>query len=486
MQEEELNEIDRSVVLESPPKGLAKLIARLKPNIYTIRGQIIQAHNGTFKRLLWATTGKEQANLVIREISDLNSRLHQLLDSLEQERRAQVDGVLLRDILSRSSTASDVEQIQEILAPSTSLDSQAIQAAATLKQIRLVIGVDKRDDEINTPPSMKTRQTMPSITKLKHKKLAPYVLGVPIRYKGIEFARYNRKPVLVEWKSAEGAMWEKLYDQVRFLAVMLASPAVKDLQSLLCIGFLPWEERELYALVYNIPEAMPQDEPDHWRLKSLHDLILEQPQLSLGRRFEIARKMAEVMLQLHTAGWLHKSFRSENIVFLASKDSSPDDFLQGQPYLIGYEYARPDSSEAAMFTQLPDTELAADLYRHPQARGAARERYQKRFDMYALGCVLIEIALWQRLLDVKTTYINPSLPQAIKEAVVSNKDIDLPSFLDLSSQTDLVKGLTHCSGETLVEAVCLSFSMEKVVASEGDVSLDNQQALIKKLHQCKC
>ena len=33
-------------------------------------------------------------------------RLHQLLDTVEQDRRTQVDAILLRDILSRSSTAT--------------------------------------------------------------------------------------------------------------------------------------------------------------------------------------------------------------------------------------------------------------------------------------------------------------------------------------------------------------------------------------------
>ncbi len=43
--------------------------------------------------------------------------------------------------------------------------------------------------------------------KLKYKKLAPYTLDKPLAYKGMELARYNKKPVLVEWKLAEGPIW---------------------------------------------------------------------------------------------------------------------------------------------------------------------------------------------------------------------------------------------------------------------------------------
>ena len=41
-------------------------------------------------------------------------------------------------------------------------------------------------------------------------------------------------------------------------------------------------------------------------------------------------------------------------------------FLASEPYVIGYEYARSDTEEAVVaFTQLPDTEIEADLYRNP-------------------------------------------------------------------------------------------------------------------------
>jgi hypothetical protein len=91
---------------------------------------------------------------------------------------------------------------------------------------------------------------MPSIIKYKHKRLGPYSAGVPLQYEGIEFVRYNHEAVLIEWKTAEGPTWKNLYDQVRCLATLLASPAGNASQALLYLGFLPCEERELYGLVY--------------------------------------------------------------------------------------------------------------------------------------------------------------------------------------------------------------------------------------------
>ncbi|KAF2257628.1 hypothetical protein CC78DRAFT_538390 [Lojkania enalia] len=484
--EEAIEESERLSVAKPPQKGVGKLIARLRPEIYATTGRVIQANNNTMKRLRWATMGIGQANRIIRDISDLNQKLHQLLDSIDQERRDYVDALLLRDIISRSSSAIDVEQIKEILEPSPSPTNKSIQAAASLKQIRLVIGVDKRDDEVGTAPTEKTKGSMPLIRKLKYKKLLPYMTETPMRESGIEFARYDCKPVLVEWKVAEGPMWQQLFNQVRNLAVLLTSEVGKTFRSLPCIGYLPWEEKERYALVYDIPDASTEDSKAHWRMKSLYDLLSEQPILSLSRRYQIATGMAEVILQLHTAGWLHKSFRSDNIIFLSPTGSTTADFLNRSPYLVGYGYARPDTPDAAIFTQLPDTVLRTDLYRHPQARGIPRQRYQKRFDMYAFGCLLVELALWKRLTDIQSTYRSIDINKVIADAAASNAEIELPSLLELPSREQYVDELKHYAGEAFVEAIKLSLLMETKVEEGQDASLDTQQAVLEKLRQCKC
>ncbi len=140
--QEDVAKFDDAV--KSRTTGLEKYISSLKPEIYSFKGQIIQANNSMLKRLKWAAMGKDQANVIINDISELGSSLHQLLDSLDRERRARVDDILLRDILSRSSTASEVEQIQQLLVTNPSMSNESVQAAATLKQIRLIIGTDAR------------------------------------------------------------------------------------------------------------------------------------------------------------------------------------------------------------------------------------------------------------------------------------------------------------------------------------------------------
>lgn len=483
VEEEDLRNIEGGSNWQTKPVGIGRWIASLKPDTFTLKGHIIKKNNRVFKRLRWAAMGREQADAIINDIADLVTKLYRLLDSVDRERQVRTDEILLRDILSRSSTASEVEQIQQILASSPSSNNNTLQAAATLKQIRLIIGADTRDDEVKTGKTQQAMAPVINIQKLKPKRLASYVPDKPLSYEGMEFARYKGDPVLVEWKFVPSNSWTDMLPQVKRLAAMLASPEGKDCQSLLCLGYLPWEERELYALMYTIPRDTTRG---RWSLKTLSDLLVEQRHLSLGRRFEIATKMTQAVLQLHTAGWLHKSLRSNHIIFLAPKGASPSEFLQSTPYLIGFEYARPDTAKAAAFTQLPDTEPLNDLYRHPEARGVRRESYRKQFDVYALGCVLLEIGMWQALPDVVTQFLDAGLRKGIQAVIDNNLSYDIPSLLDIEQQDKLLDELRHLTGNAYVEAYVQAVLVEWSGESGSDVSLDVHHAVLSRLQQCKC
>jgi hypothetical protein len=468
---------------QTKPVGIGKWIASMRPDMVTLRGYIIKKNNRGLKRLRWAVMGRDQAAAIINDVADLVAKLNRLLDSVDQEKQKRMDDILLRDILSRSSTASEVEQIQQILASCPSSNHNTLQAAATLKQIRLIIGADTRDDEVKTGKPQHASNEVPIIRKLKPKKLTPYIPGEPLTYERLELARYEGNPVLVEWKLIPNNTWVDMLPQVKRLAAMLASPAGKDCQSLLCLGTLPWEERELCALVYTIPEDAVQR---GWSVRTMSDLLAEQGQLSLGRRFDIATKMAQAVLQLHTAGWLHKSLRTNNIIFLAPKDATSAEFLQGSPYVIGFEYARPDTSTAAAFTQLPDSEPLNDLYRHPQARGVRRESFRKQFDVYSLGCVLLEIGMWKALPEVVAEFLDADLWKGIRAVIDDNMGYDIPSLLDIGQQEKLLERLRHSAGDAYAEAYIQAVLMEWHEQSGSDVSLDTHHSILSHLQQSKC
>jgi hypothetical protein len=297
--------------------------------------------------------------------------LEQLLERAEQEQGKEDQDHLLREMLSLTSTAVEAAQIKEPIGQrSRQGDAErAIGAAAHLKQVRLVIGADKRDDEVQPSPRRPRETGEVQMPKLRNteRSLKPWN-GEPLCSKPLEFATYGGRQVLIQWEIAEGIHWEKYKIQMKCLTVLLMSLSDSSFRSLSCMSYYGLKYDGRHGFVF----AMPDDEIDY-DIKSLRDMILDQQLVSLRRRLEIAKALAETLVQLHTAGWMHKSLRSENVVFLAPRGCGDMVFLSSEPYGVGYEYARSDTPDAAAaLTQLPDTELEAELYRHPKSRGANR------------------------------------------------------------------------------------------------------------------
>lgn len=442
---------------ESKP-GVSKLIARLKPNIHTRAGKVIQSSNSPIKRLRWATRDKDKLTRFLGEVTELVNKLEHLLERAEADADAAEYNKLLRDVLSLTSTAAEAGQIKEITGNSTGgpWDQMSISAAAHLKQVRLAIGADRRDDELKPTKASEQKGVQMPILEVLKRSLKPWN-GQALTYLGAEFAVYRGKQVLLQWKVAEGIHWEKYRDQMKCLTVLLMSLRDPSFRSLQCPGYYPLEREGRHGIMY----AMPDDDVQ-WDFQTMDNLITQMRLVPLHRRLDIAKALSETILQLHTAGWMHKNLRSHNVIFLAPKASTLDVFLQSEPILIGYDYARPDTAEAALaLTQLPDTDLRADLYRHPQARGAGREIFQKRFDMYALGSVILESILWTRLEDLFVEYQSPNLPAQLEEAMNHNQAIDLPSISDLLENKPVLDLLAHQAGARAKDIIETCVAIEK-------------------------
>ncbi|KAF2815722.1 uncharacterized protein BDZ99DRAFT_565660 [Mytilinidion resinicola] len=465
--------------LDFPDSGIGKLVAKLRPDIYTTSAaQSVRIGGKAFRRLRWATIGRKQADRVIQDIAEQNTRLWQLLDSAEQLSLRNGVDALLRDIISRSNSTSEVETVQQLLNPGQAISDKALAAAASLKQIRLTIGVDKTDDEIPPQLTRLVKEKMPVLKRLKARKVKAKTLV------GIETGKYDGEDVVIEWKVVDKPVWKDFRQQVEALAVLLTALQDSSFHALSCIGYLPWEEKERYAIVYELPPTMM--EGPSTGLKSLYEVLGEEPKVSLYQRVQIALDLSETLLQLHTAGWLHKGIRSENVRFTIPEKAKTGSLLESPMYLVGYEYSRPDTTGAALMTELPDTNPYADLYRHPQARGNHRMRFHKRFDVYALGCVLLELALWKRIVDVQSEFTSHDLGAAILKAEIDKKDVDLPDFLKFGSDPDQVLHVRHSAGKVFTDAIIACFSPEGGSGDASESYLGTQKAVVDKLRSCRC
>jgi hypothetical protein len=135
-----------------------------------------------------------------------------------------------------------------------------------------------------------------------------------------------------------------------------------------------------FGMVYEIP--LPLHGQLYFVLADIYNKRIEYVPVEI--RQQLAFKMSAAILNFHVIGWLHKGLRSENILLFGTADDRDKltwvdvDFLS--PYIIGFDYSRPDVSETVL---APDFSLERNLYRHPDRWGRP-VRFQKKHDIYAL------------------------------------------------------------------------------------------------------
>ncbi|KAH6640047.1 hypothetical protein BKA67DRAFT_542571 [Truncatella angustata] len=132
---------------------------------------------------------------------------------------------------------------------------------------------------------------------------------------------------------------------------------------------------------------------------------------SLDERLALMKRLASALLWVHVAGHVHKSIRADNIILFGSSTSSTPSSAQtsrqdsrerdleskgfphvlGTSFLLGFDLSRADAA-ATSYTQTADLQKA--YYLHPDQQGTPDRRYSLRDDVYALGVLFIELALW--------------------------------------------------------------------------------------------
>ena len=391
--EEEIRE------LRAPNRLFGYLLEKIRPQFVNDTAKVYARRNNSWKKVKWGAIDSDRLRILLKDIRYFNKRLLSVLHPLEQELNYKDGNTVLRSIVAQSR---DKALLDAMSGPLDMVDG-AVAAAARLRHKGLLlelIGVPSCGPSGTSPRTEPTsRLTTPhhrgkQLKGARDLQRSPDLLllhqgQVPAKLSR-EIGRYDGNPVVVEWKEVETAVEYKLKYRIAKVAALLAEMKSPAFHSLMCFGFLKSPKSGRYGYLFSPPNALSTNF-SMWSLDEILCLASHRP--SLNNRLGIAIAMAETVLQLHTAGWLHKGIRADNILVFKSGTEqwhSNDDLSSA--YLGGYEYARADNPLET--TEAPSSRLYSDLYRHPRSLGQGRASFNKTFDLYSLGCVLIEVAFW--------------------------------------------------------------------------------------------
>ncbi|OBT41969.1 hypothetical protein VE00_06626 [Pseudogymnoascus sp. WSF 3629] len=135
-----------------------------------------------------------------------------------------------------------------------------------------------------------------------------------------------------------------------------------------------------FKFVLNIPLHLSNPQ-------SLRSVLLSGTSYPLNERLDLAKRLANSILFVHTVQFVHKNIRPETIIVFQNEHSDI-----GAPFLVGFEQFR---FEDGSTYRAGDDIWEHNLYRHPSRQSTHPEvDYQMQHDIYSLGVVLLEIGLW--------------------------------------------------------------------------------------------
>jgi hypothetical protein len=410
---------------------LSKLGPKPQESVRRANVAIFHKRKSPWKMLRWITLDEKKVEKLLEEVEGYTARLEKFLEQPRQAKReGDLDGVLRDAVLN----VNDYQKLDIIGRGFEQASSKiAIAAAARLKQTRLKLGLSDSSlsttsaslqsgpvevtsgqrpnfrHPLNSQFSSNSSNTMKLFMRLLTMSRAARAHGLRT------LTHYDNRAVLLEWKIGVGqdsAVLEKRVNQVAAFLHKLEP----SFHSLPCRGYVKDHDANRYGYIFDLPEtfqstSLPvqpsQSQPSLSPLPNLRSLrqLFDQPLTapSLNERLSISVTLLETLLNLHTSGWLHKELRSDNIIFIrkADDDGDGDDNVNLSTYsmyVAGYVYARAD--DPGEMTEPLKSELEADLYRHPISLGSSRLSFRKSFDIFSVGCTLLEIGLWSSLRQI--------------------------------------------------------------------------------------
>ncbi|KAI9822997.1 MAG: hypothetical protein M1832_002651 [Thelocarpon impressellum] len=412
---EEQARVEDGIEARTTPKSGSRLERRFQKTLKKFTDAIEYAPSAP-KRLRWASLDQDRFREQLEQLGQLNDYLQSLLDESRISELVTTQNETLMGVLQLQNTVAGLEQLigaLRLTSPQRTLQGLAgSPVIERQRQDQARVAALARFKELNLCDEPTNTQIDRGRLELSDDSHEGRANGLFLLDDG------SKRSVWIEWKDYEPEICRvgfephpKILERVRHLTALLMSDKPDMFRAPQCLGY--FDDRECggahrFGFVFA--------RPDSPHLFSLLELFT-RAKPSLSERLSLARQLASCMLYLHSVNWLHKGLRSHNVLFLAPTTVC----------LSGFDFARP--AHADELTEKPPPHPAFDVYRHPEAHGAAPldseapRPFKKSYDVYALGVVLLELALWQpvhAVLDIADIQAaRPAVTRGVQERLLA-------------------------------------------------------------------
>lgn len=227
-----------------------------------------------------------------------------------------------------------------------------------------------------------------------------------------------------------------------------------DFHMLSCDGWFEDVDSSWLGIVYQLPPSIDYEQEP----LSLADILVNLPPPPLGMRFKLAYQLAISLQKYHASKWFHKSFNSSNVLFFFDQTDEDDQSNREpnleDPYVVGFGSSRRKKLDATEGVD-PDTNDYASLYQHPGVVKGFRAAY----DVYALGCIMLELAHWKTLVSLKEEF--PPKDNQTWAEVLEIMASDLGSVV--GEIYEYAVGWCLCNVVTIQEDKAIAYSFRQIV-----------------------
>ena len=201
----------------------------------------------------------------------------------------------------------------------------------------------------------------------------------------------DNESVLIEMLTfqpdADGFLSPELKNRFRQVTGLLQYQNDEDFHVLKCKGYfelhgtISGHPIDAFVLVSHMPSGST---PEPKTLLELFTLLRGAQRPPLEERINLCYILAQSISLFHSVGWIHRSFRSDNVIYFWKAESGDSPIWHKillHPRICGFEASRLSTGYSLGYH--PKEGFGRDIYRHPDRWGVPRQRFNNYHDIYS-------------------------------------------------------------------------------------------------------